>query len=154
MNATEYLTQEKFDQFKTELELLKHEKRTEIAKSLEYAKSLGDLSENAEYHEARDAQARVEDRINYLEALLKSASIVSNHDTSAINVGSLVTLEKEADKSKKSFTFVGSEEADAALGKISVRSPLGVAALGKAKGESFSFQTPAGVMTYKVIDIK
>ncbi|MDB5194156.1 MAG: grea/greb family elongation factor, transcription elongation factor GreA [Parcubacteria group bacterium] len=154
MNEREYLTQEKFDEFKKELEYLKHEKRTEIAKSLEYAKSLGDLSENAEYHEARDAQARVEDRINYLEILLKSATIVSAHDTSRIVVGTKVDLERESDKQKKSFTFVGSEEADAASGKISVRSPLGVAALGKAKGESFSFQTPSGSMTYRVLDIQ
>jgi len=154
MNAIEYLTQDKFNQFKSELEYLKHEKRTEIAKSLEYAKSLGDLSENAEYHEARDAQARVEDRINYLESLLKSASIVSTHDTSAVTVGTEVTLEKESDKRTTSFVFVGSEEADAASGKISIKSPLGVAALGKKKGDSFTFQTPGGVMTYKVLDIK
>jgi transcription elongation factor GreA len=154
MNEREYLTQEKFDEFNKELEYLKHEKRTEIANSLEYAKSLGDLSENAEYHEARDAQARVEDRINYLEALLKSAIIVSSHDTSRIAVGTKVTLKKESDKETKVITFVGSEEADAASGKISVRSPLGVAALGKEKGESFSFQTPSGSMTYKVIDIQ
>lgn len=151
---TEYLTKEKFAEFQKELEYLKTTKRTEIAKSLEYAKSLGDLSENAEYHEARDAQARAEDRINFLEALLKSATIVSTHDTTSINVGSEVSLEKESDKVKKSFTFVGSEEADAALGKISIRSPLGVAAFGKKKGESFTFQTPSGSMTYKVLDIK
>ncbi len=154
MYEREYLTKEKFAEFEKELEYLKHEKRTEIAKSLEYAKSLGDLSENAEYHEARDSQARVEDRINFLDALLKSATIVSAHDNSSISVGSEVALERESDKKKLIFTFVGSEEADAATGKISVRSPLGVAALGKAKGESFSFQTPSGSMTYKVIDIK
>jgi transcription elongation factor GreA len=154
MNATEYLTQDKFNKFTEELEYLKHEKRTEIAKNLEYAKSLGDLSENAEYHEARDAQARVEDRINYLEALLKSATIISANDNSKIAVGSAVTLERVGDKAEKKFMFVGSEEADAPSGKISVRSPLGVAALGKAKGDSFSFQTPSGSMTYKVIDIQ
>jgi transcription elongation factor GreA len=154
MNEREYLTQEKFDEFNKELDYLKHEKRTEIARSLEYAKSLGDLSENAEYHEARDAQARVEDRINYLEALLKSAQIVSSHDTSRIAVGAKVVLKRESDKQEKVVTFVGSEEADASTGKISVRSPLGVAALGREKGDSFSFQTPSGSMTYKVIDIQ
>ncbi len=151
---TEYLTQEKFDQFKKELDYLKSEKRTEIAKALEYAKSLGDLSENAEYHEARNTQAVVEDRINHLEAILKSASIVSGHNTNEVAVGSVVTVQKETDKSKREYTLVGSEEANATEGKISVRSPLGVAILGKKKGESFTFSTPAGSMTYKVIDIQ
>ncbi len=149
----EYLTKEKFEEFKKELEVLKTQKRKEIAEALEYAKSLGDLSENAEYHEARDAQARVEDRINRLEALLKSASIVSSHDTNSVAVGSVITVEK-TDGSRAVYTLVGSEEADANAGKISVRSPLGQNAMGKKKGESFSFQTQAGTMTYKIIDIK
>lgn len=154
MPEGEYLTQEKYDEFKKELEYLKTVKRTEIAHQLEYAKSLGDLSENAEYHEARESQARAEDRINHLERLLRSATIVSSHDTSVVAVGAVVTLQKEADHTKRSYTFVGSEEADAATGKISIRSPLGQAAIGKKKGESFSFQSPAGPMSYKVIDIK
>lgn len=154
----EYLTQTKFDEFKNELEYLKHDKRTEIAKALEYAKSLGDLSENAEYHEARNSQAVVEDRINHLEAVLKNASIVSSHDTSAAAVGTVVTLERQsdtgADKSKKVITLVGSEESNALEGKISVRSPLGTAMMGKAKGESFTFKTPSGSMTYKILKIE
>jgi transcription elongation factor GreA len=151
---TEYLTQEKFDEFAKELDYLKHEKRTEIAKALEYAKSLGDLSENAEYHEARNTQAVVEDRINHLEAVLKSSSIISEHNVDKIAVGSHISIEKESDHSKKSFIIVGSEESNASEGKISVRSPLGSATLGKKKGESFSFSTPSGTMTYKVIEIK
>jgi transcription elongation factor GreA len=154
MNAErEYLTKEKYEEFKGELETLKTKKRKEIAEALEYAKSLGDLSENAEYHEARDAQAQVEDRINHLEALLKTASIVSNHDTDTINVGSTITIAK-LDGSKSTYTLVGSEEADASVGKISIKSPLGQSAMGKKKGESFSFKTQAGAMTYKIIDIK
>lgn len=151
---TEYLTQEKFDQFKNELNELKTTKRTEIAKALEYAKSLGDLSENAEYHEARNSQAVVEDRINHLEAVLKSATIVSGHQTDAAAVGTAIKLEKESDKSKHEYTLVGSEEANAAEGKISVRSPLGQAVLGKKKGESFSFTTPSGTVSYRLIEIK
>ncbi|MBX4199934.1 transcription elongation factor GreA [Candidatus Parcubacteria bacterium] len=150
----EYLTQTKFDEFKKELEYLKSTKRTEIAKQLEYAKSLGDLSENAEYHEARNTQAIVEDRINHLESLLKSAQIVSAHDTSTANVGSVVTVERTGDKSRKTYTLVGSEETDAVKGLISVRSPLGLAVRGKSKGEVFSFNAPSGAVTYKVIDIK
>lgn len=153
-NTPEYLTQAKFDAFSAELETLKTVKRKEIAESLEYAKSLGDLSENAEYHEARDNQARVEDRINHLEALLRSAVIVSKHDTSKVTVGSVVTLSRDGSKDKKVYTIVGSEETDAALGKISNKSPLGEAAYGKAKGDSFSFKTPSGLMTYKIVSIE
>lgn len=151
---TEYLTQDKFDELGKELEFLKTVKRKEVADALEYAKSLGDLSENQEYQEARDSQAVLEDRIKRLEMILKSASIVSSHDSSVVAVGSAITVERGSDKTKRSFSIVGSEEADAALGKISIRSPLGLAALGKKKGEKFSFQTPSGEMSYKIVDIK
>ena len=150
----EYLTQEKFEALKAELEYLKTTKRKEVAESLEYAKSLGDLSENQEYQEARDSQAVLEDRISRVESILKHASIVSTHDTNTVAVGSVITAERETDKVRKSYTIVGSEETDATVGKISMRSPLGLAALGKKKGETFSFQTPSGMMSHKIIDIK
>src|SRR5882757_4283030 len=104
----EYLTQEKFDEFTKELATLKGTRRKEVAESLEYAKSLGDLSENAEYHEARDVQATIEDRIAKLEELLKTATVVSSHETNVVNVGSVVTVEK--DSKKFIYTIVGSEE--------------------------------------------
>ncbi|HEY4528486.1 MAG TPA: transcription elongation factor GreA [Candidatus Paceibacterota bacterium] len=152
---TEYLTQEKFGELEKELEFLRTVKRKEVAQNLEYAKSLGDLSENQEYQEARDAQAILEDRIKRLEMILKSASIVSTHDSGIVSVGSVVTLLKEIDNSRKDYNIVGSEEANAALGKISMKSPLGSVLLGKSKGETFSFSTPAGgIMSYKIIDIK
>lgn len=150
----EYLTKEKFSELEKELEYLKTAKRKEVAEALEYAKSLGDFSENQEYQEARDNQAILEDRIGRLEVILKSAKIVSAQSTNLVAVGSVVTLEKESDKSHKSYTMVGSEEADASAGKISVHSPLGLAAMGKSKGEIFSFKTPSGMMSYKIIDIK
>ncbi len=151
----EYLTQEKFDEFKEELEHLKKVRRKEVAEHLEYAKSLGDLSENAEYHEARDEQANIEDRISKLELLLKNASIVpSKHQTNIIDVGSVVTVLKDGTKEPVSYTIVGSEESDIMSGKVSVKSPLGKAVVGKSKGENFSFSTPSGVMKYKVVDIK
>ena len=150
----EYLTKEKFKELERELEYLKTIKRKEVAEALEYAKSLGDFSENQEYQEARDNQAILEDRIGRLEVILKSAKIVSTQSTNLVSVGSILTVEKEGDKSRKSYTMVGSEEADAAKGKISVRSPLGMAAMGKSKGETFSFETPSGMMSYKIIDIK
>ena len=153
-NEPEYLTQAKYDEFKAELEVLKTTKRKEIAEALEYAKSLGDLSENAEYHEARDTQARVEDRINHLDSLLKTAYIISTHNTSSVNVGSVISVVKEGSNNERVFTIVGSEEADASKGLISMRSPLGQSAYGKAKGDTFSFDTPSGKTTYKITNIK
>lgn len=150
----EYLTKEKFKELEKELGYLKTDKRKEVAEALEYAKSLGDLSENQEYQEARDSQAILEDRINRLESILKTAKIISAQNADVVSLGSVVTVEKTGSKDKKTYTMVGSEEADAAAGKISVRSPLGTAVMGKAKGETFSFQSPSGIMSYKVIDIK
>ncbi len=152
MNEKEYLTQEKFDEFTKELEFLKSTKRKEVAESLEYAKALGDLSENAEYHEARGEQAVVEDRINKLENLLKNAIIVSSSDTGVVNVGSVVTVEKDGKKAV--YTIVGSEEADVTSNKISIKSPFGQAVIGKKKGEKFSFNAPNGEVSYSIVDIK
>lgn len=152
MKETEYLTQEKFDEFTKELAQLKSVKRKEVAESLEYAKSLGDLSENAEYHEARDAQATIEDRIAKLETLLKHAIIVSGNNTGLVNVGSVVSVERDGKKSE--FTIVGSEESDVTMNKISVKSPFGQAIIGKKKGDSFTFEAPNGSITYKLIDVK
>ncbi|MDQ5969386.1 MAG: transcription elongation factor GreA [Patescibacteria group bacterium] len=151
-NDHEYLTKDKFDEFTKELAQLKGTRRKEVAESLEYAKSLGDLSENAEYHEARDVQATVEDRILKLELLLKNASIVSGSHTGVVNVGSVVTVEKDSNKS--TYSIVGSEEADVAQNKISIKSPFGQAIFGKKEGDTFSFQAPVGEISYKIIDIK
>jgi len=150
----EYLTKEKFEELEKELETLKTVKRKEVAEALEYAKSLGDLSENQEYQEARDSQAILEDRINKLGNILKSAKVISTQKANFVTIGSIITVEKESDKLRKSYTMIGSEEADAAHGKISIRSPLGLAAIGKAKGDTFSFETPNGKMSYKIINIK
>jgi len=155
MDTAEYLTQEKHDELKKELETLVHVKRKEIAEHLEYAKSLGDLSENAEYHEARDAQGNIEDRIAKIDMILKSAIIMPvSHNTQAVTIGSVATVQKEKDGSKKTYTVVGSEESDMNAGKISLKSPVGLALMGKKKHDSFSVHTPAGTVTYKVLDIQ
>jgi len=150
----EYVTQEKHDEITKELEHLKHDRRKEVAEHLEHAKSLGDLSENAEYHEARDEQAALEDRINHLELIIKSAEIVSGHDSSLVTVGSEVKVEKQDSKEIVTYQIVGSEEADMAQNKVSNRSPFGEAALGKKKNEIFSFSSPVGTISYKVVSIK
>lgn len=153
MNEHEYLTKEKFDEFTKELALLKGTRRKEIAESLEYAKSLGDLKENAEYHEARDVQATIEDRIAKLEDLLKKASILSaGNSTGIVNIGSQVTVEK--DGKKFAYSIVGSEEADIISNKISIRSPFGQAIIGKKKGDDFTFKAPSGPLSYKVTEVK
>ena len=151
----EYLTQEKYNEFEAELEILKHDKRQEIASNLEYAKSLGDLSENAEYHSAREAQANLESRINNLEELLREAEVISNKSNSGVvGAGSEVTLKRKDTGEKLVYTLVGTEESDMAAGKISNKSPLGHSMVGKKKGEDFSVDTPAGKTTYTVVAIK
>jgi len=152
----EYLTKEKFDQLNNELKNLKTVKRKEVAESLDYARGLGDLSENAEYHEARELQANIEDRIAKLESMLKNATIMSGEGSHGehVHIGSAVTVEKQGEKGSKKFKIVGSEETDMAQGKLSNRSPLGAAILGKKVGESFSFVSPAGTMTYKIISVE
>jgi transcription elongation factor GreA len=152
----EYLTKEKFEQLNAELKDLKTVKRKEVAESLDYARGLGDLSENAEYHEARELQANIEDRIAKLESMLKNATIMSGEPAHGehVRIGTAVTVEKSGDKTQRKFKIVGSEETDMAQGKLSNRSPLGAAILGKKVGETFSFNSPAGTMTYKVISIE
>lgn len=149
-----YLTKDKFDELKKELEQLRSVGRKEVAEELEYSKQLGDLSENAEYHQARERQALLEDRIGKLDSLLKSASIVDAHHSEAVNVGSVVEIQKEGKHEPVTYTIVGSEEADMAQKKLSIASPLGQALKGKKKGETFLLKTPIGNVKYKVVNIK
>jgi len=148
-----YITKEKKKQFEIELADLKGPKRKEILESLAYAKSLGDLSENAEYHQAREDQGRLEARIKKIEQILQSAEVVSGGGGDIIQVGSKVVVQKESEKERKTYTIVGSEEANMALGKISNKSPFGEAMFGKKKGDKISFQAPSGVAYYKIIDV-
>ncbi len=153
-DAPEYLTQEKYNELTKELDNLRTVRRKEVAESLEYAKSLGDLSENAEYQEAREMQANIEDRIKKLEAMLQSAVIMKMHHTESVNIGSTVTLLKEGAKEPVSYKIVGSEEADLAKHKLSLNSPLGQALVGKKKGERLVAKTPGGNVSYQVENIK
>ena len=154
MAQKQYLTQQKYDELKDELELLIHTKRKEIAEQLEYAKSMGDLSENAEYHEARDAQAQVEARISQIEDLLKHAEIMHHKKGDTIEAGSKISIQKIGSKEKQEYVLVGSEEADMVNGKLSYDSPLGNALIGKKKGDSFSVDTPKGTVEYKIISVE
>jgi transcription elongation factor GreA len=149
-----FLTQEKFEELKKELEHLKTVRRKEVAESLEYARSLGDLSENAEYQEARDMQAAIEERIGHLEQIIKEAKIVAHTKKGdVVGLGSEVTIQKVKEKENRTYTIVGSEEANIHEHKLSYLSPLGEALMGKAKGDAFDFETPTGKQNYKVVKV-
>ena len=153
--SEELISQEKFEELTKELEELHTVRRKEVAEQLEYARSLGDLSENAEYQEAREMQAAVEERVQKLEAILKNAKIVRGSKTDSVGMGSVVTVQKVGEKSDAHvYTIVGAEEADMFAGKISYHSPLGGALMGKKKGDEFSFHTPKGTQKYKILKVE
>lgn len=151
----EYLTPEKYKELEAELNELRTVKRKEIADALEYAKSLGDLSENAEYNQARESQAQLEDRIGRIEHILRNAKVVTPKGGSGkIEVGSIVTIQKDGTKIEQIFTIVGAEEADIAAGKLSFHAPLGTALMGKSEGDTAVFDTPKGPAKYKILKVK
>jgi transcription elongation factor GreA len=150
-----FLTPEKFKELKQELEHLKTVRRKEIAEALEYARSLGDLSENAEYQEARDMQAAIEERITYLEKTIKEAKIIDEKKKGdVVGLGSVVSIQKDKEKDKKEYKIVGSDEANIHDRKLSYLSPLGDALMGKSKGDEFEFETPIGPQKYKVLKVE
>ena len=149
----EYLSLEGFKKLKEELVHLKEVKRKEIAERLEYAKSLGDLSENAEYQEAKEDQLNCEARIFELENILNRAVLISHHAGQFVELGSEVAVQKEGTPHAERYIIVGSEETDLAAKKISNESPLGKALMGKRKGEEVSVYTPKGIIRYHIIDV-
>lgn len=148
-----YITAEKKKELELELQELKGPKRKTILENLEYAKSLGDLSENAEYHQAREDQGKLESRIAQVETILRSAEVVSGGGGDIINVGSKVVVQKDGEAHSKTFQIVGAEEADTTQGKISHKSPFGGALFGKKAGDKVKFKTPAGEANYKILDV-
>ena len=160
----DYITEDKKKALEAELKELKGPKRKEILENLEYAKSLGDLSENAEYHQTREDQGKLEERIRKIEQILQFSQVVFGGGGEEIEIGSKVVVLKVPTKvgiptkvgkenKEKTYKIVGSEEADMTLGKISNRSPFGVALLGKKRGDDISFETPNGVVNYKIINV-
>jgi len=147
------ITQEGYDKIKDELHYLTTIKRKEIAERIERAKELGDLSENAEYSEAKDAQALNEGRVLELTNILKNVTIVQNNGSkSEVLMGSKVTVKTQEGKEKE-YTIVSFNEADPLGGKISNESPLGVAFLHRKKGDEVEVETPRGNIKYKIINI-
>ena len=147
-----YLSQGGLEKLRTELDEMVQVRRAEVAGRIHDAKEHGDLSENAEYEDAKNEQAFVEGRIQTLEALIKNATIIDGtHGTDHVQIGS--TVKVEATDGKEVFTIVGSTEASPREGRISNESPVGRALLGKRKGESVVVHVPAGDFYYKIVDI-
>lgn len=151
--AGDYITKEKRALLEAELAELQGPKRKEILDSLAYAKSLGDLSENAEYHQAREEQSKLEERIRKIEQVLTSSQVVKGGGGEIVEIGSRVVVQKEGTGDEKTYVIVGSEEANMAESKISNRSPIGVALFGKKKGDKVSFHTPNGDVNYKILKV-
>lgn len=152
-SESNYITEDKKKALEEELKELKGPKRKEIIDTLEYAKSLGDLSENAEYHQAREDQGKLEGRIAKIEQILSTSQVVKSTSGDTVGIGSSVTVLKEGEKDKKVYIIVGAEEANMKEGKISNKSPFGQALFGKKKGEPVSFSTPNGEVKYKIIEV-
>ena len=151
--TTDYITEEKRQALELELKELEGPKRKEILEALAYAKSLGDLSENAEYHQTREDQGKLEERIAKIEEILRSSEVVHPDGGDIVDIGSNVVVLKEGEKEEKTYQIVGAEEADITLKKISNKSPFGEALFGKKKGEGVSFKTPGGIVHYKIVNV-
>lgn len=142
-----------YEKLKNELEYLTTAKRREIADRIERAKELGDLSENAEYQEAKEAQAFNDGRIAEIKALLKNLTVVQNGSSKEdVGMGSRLTV--LADGNERSYTIVSFNEVDPTAGKISNESPIGRAFIGKKTGDVVIVPTPKGDMTYKILKIE
>jgi transcription elongation factor GreA len=152
MPQAQYVSAEFLQKLKDELRDLKTNKRRELADRIEQAKALGDLSENAEYHEAKDALGFVEGRILEIEDLLKNAVIIEE-EKGGTNVRVGCTVKVRVNGKEKTFHIVGSNEADPAAGKISNESPIGSALIGAKVGDTVSVRTPTGSNEYEVIEI-
>lgn len=148
----QYLSKEKKIELEKELLEAKTSKRKEILDALEYAKSLGDLSENSEYHQAREDQAKLEERIQYLEKILEDSIVIKKGSSDTVEMGSTVKV-KKLNGEEKDFLIVGQEEADFQSGKISPNSPLGESLLGKKKGDVVKVNTPKGEVEYKILKV-
>jgi len=150
------ITQEGYDNLEQELEELKTVRRSEIAERIKIALGFGDLSENSEYDEAKNAQANNEVKIAEIENKLKFAKIIdeSEIDTDIVQVGNIVKVLDVEFNEQVEYTIVGSTEVDLAKNKISNESPIGSAIIGKKKNNIVEVQAPSGVLKFKILSIK
>jgi transcription elongation factor GreA len=148
----QYLSPEGHEKLQNELQELKTVRRRETADKIETAKALGDLSENAEYQEAKTEMAFIEGRIREIEEILKNVSIIEDGGSDIIRVGS--TIEAEIKGEKRQFKIVGSNEADPIKGFISNESPLGSAFIGHEAGDDVEVETPGGNQSYTILGVE
>ena len=155
MGKISYYTEEGLNRLKAELNDLKTKGRSAIAHQIAEARDKGDLSENAEYDAAKDAQGLHELKIAKLEEVLSTARILdeSTIDASIVSILSNVTIKNKKNEAQMQYTLVSEEEADLKAGRISVSSPIGKGLLGKRVGETAEIKVPAGMMEFEVIDI-
>ena len=150
------MTRTGYEGIQAEVKRLKSEERPRIVKEIEVARAHGDLSENAEYHAAKDKQGQIEARIAQLEDRLARAQLIdpSGQSTDQVRFGLTVDLEDAATGEEVTYTLLGEEEADAANGRISVSSPVGRALLGKAVGDSVTVRVPKGTREFEILEIR
>ena len=151
--AKEYrLSAERLEELKQELTYLKTVREKEVAELIKEARSFGDLSENAEYDEARKEQSFMEGRIQELEYILSNAQVIREEDlkSDVVNVGSVVTVYNETRKKEQVYSLVGSSETDPLKGKISQDSPIGAALTGHHAGETVQVTVPSGVLSLRI----
>ncbi len=154
MSDSIQITQQRKDELEKELHELKSVIRPVILERLQFAKALGDLSENAEYHAAREAQGKNEDKIKGIELILKNVEIIEKVNSDEAQITSVVTVKKDGEKEKREFSLVGPEESDMANGKLSVESPIGRALIGKKKGDVAEVETPGGIVKWNVLKVQ
>ena len=155
MGNVSYYTEEGLQKLKDELNELKTKGRTDIAKQIAEARDKGDLSENAEYDAAKDAQGLLELKISKLEEVVGNARVIdeSKIDTSKVSILSKVKIKNKKNGMEVTYTLVSEEESDLKSGKISVKSPIGKGLLGKEKGDVATVKAPAGNMDFEILDI-
>ncbi|GAB4509339.1 MAG: transcription elongation factor GreA [Anaerolineae bacterium] len=152
---TVYLTPEGKEELERELSKLVTERRPELAIKLKEAVAQGDLKENADYHDTKEQMAFVDGRIQYLENVLRSATIISNDGRSGIvQIGSAVTIREEGSDEDEKYMIVGAAEANPREGRISHESPIGSALLGHKKGDKVRAMTPSGTVTFVIRKIE
>ena len=149
------ITNEGLKKLEDELSFLKTIRRKEVSEQIKTARGLGDLSENSEYDEAREEQAKVEARISELENMLENVEVISEHEltTDAVNVGSKVRVLDEKNNEEIEYTVVGSSEANALKRKISDQSPIGSALMGAKVDDVVTAYPPGGELKFKIIEI-
>jgi transcription elongation factor GreA len=145
------ITREGLEKLQQELDHLRTDVRAEVAERIKYAKEFGDLSENAEYEQAKNEQGMIEGRILTLERMVRNAVIIEEHHDGVVQVGSVVKVRDEF--GEEAFTIVGPAEVDVANGRISLESPVGKALMGHRAGDAVEVQSPAGARSLSIVSV-